>query len=323
MPIHVGFVGTGGIAQSTHLPRLAKISGVRVTGLCDVDRSRAKAAAAKHGGNVYTDYRRMLEHESLDCVYVCVPPKAHGRIECDVAQARLPMFIEKPVALDLPTARRVAAAIRRHRVGASVGYMYRYSDLVTKLKQLISGRDVALVVARYFCPLIPARWWRQRAESGGQTVEQLTHLYDVARYLVGTVAEVSAQGYCGIHRAVKPYDIEDATAVCLKFRNGTLGTFAYSCTTAKEWESSIELVGDGFRAAINFDAGRMVWTETKPRDFDARNDPHTEESRAFIQAVRTGDFSRVRSSYEDATKTLELTLAVNRSIKSGRTVRLK
>ena len=323
MPIHVGFVGTGGVTQWGHMPRLAKISGVRIAGLCDLNRQAAQAAAQKYGGNVYTNHRKMLAAESLDCVYVCVPPKAHGAIEIDVAQAGLPMFIEKPVALDLATARRIQSAMRKHRVEASVGYMFRYLDLVTKLKQLTSGRNVALFVARYFCPLIPHTWWRRRAESGGQTVEQVTHLYDLARYLAGSVAQVSAHGYYKVHRAVKPYDIDDATGASLQFTGGTLGTFAYSCTTAKEWQSSIELVGDGFRAAVDLNAKTMVWMESRLREFDARNDPYTEENRAFIQAVRTGDFSRVRSSYADAVKTLELTLAVNRSITSGKSVRLK
>ena len=323
MAIQVGFIGTGGVTQWGHMPRLAKISGVQIRGLCDLDRKAAEAAAEKYGGNVYTDYRKMLADESLDCVYVCVPPKAHGQIEIDVAKARLPMFIEKPVALDLATARRIHAAMRKHRVEASVGYMYRYLDLVTKLKQLISGRNVALFTARYFCPLIQHKWWRQRAESGGQTVEQLTHLYDLARHLIGSVTQVSAHGYYEIHRTVKPYDIDDATAAYLQFAGGTLGTFAYSCTTAKEWHSAIELVGDGFRAAIDLNDRTMVWMESRLREFDARNDPYTEESRAFIQAVRTGDFSRVRSSYADAVKTLELTLAVNKSIASGRSVRMK
>lgn len=323
MAIDVGVIGTGGIAQTAHLPRLAEISGARIRALCDLDRSRAKAAAQKHGGNVYTDYRRMLREESLDCVYVCVPPKAHGPIEVDLAKARLPMFIEKPVALDLATARRVAAAMRKNRVEASVGYMYRYSDLVIKLRQLISGRHVAVVVVRYFCPLVAIPWWRQRDQSGGQTVEQLTHHYDVVRYLIGAVDQVSAQGYYGIHQAVKPYDIEDATTVLLRFKSGTLGVFAYSCTCAKEWYSSIEMVGDGFRAQIDLGAREMKWTESRMREFDGKNDPHTEENRAFIRAVHTGDFSRVRSSYDDAVKTLELTLAVARSIKSGKAVRLK
>ena len=323
MPIHVGFIGTGGIARSAHMPRLANISGVEITGQCDVKRKTAEAAAREHGGNVYTDHRKMLAAESLDCVYVCVPPKAHGAIEIDVARAGLPMFIEKPIALDMGTARRIDRAMQKTRVEASVGYMYRYSDLVQKLKQLISGRTVALFVARYFCPLIPHDWWRRRSESGGQTVEQLTHYYDLARYLVGSVAQVSAHGCYQVHRAVKPYDIDDATAASLQFKSGALGTFAYSCTTAKEWQGSIEVVGDGFRADVNLNVRRMAWMESRARDFEGRSDPHTEENRVFIQAVKTGDFSRCRSSYADAMKTLELTLAVNKSIKSGRPVKMK
>ncbi|MDM4777925.1 Gfo/Idh/MocA family oxidoreductase, partial [Micromonospora sp. b486] len=48
-----------------------------------------------------------------DAVYVCVPPFAHGPVEEAVVAARVPMFVEKPVALDLETAERIAALVQQ------------------------------------------------------------------------------------------------------------------------------------------------------------------------------------------------------------------
>ena len=74
--MRIGFVGTGGIANY-HLEHLVKIKEAEIVALCDVAEERAKGAAKKYGGTAYSDYKKMLDKEKLDALYICVPPFAH------------------------------------------------------------------------------------------------------------------------------------------------------------------------------------------------------------------------------------------------------
>src|ERR1043166_5682977 len=76
MPVRVGFVGCGGMATG-HMNNWAQMKErgeeVAMAAFCDVDRSRAETQANRFGGRAYDDFRRMLDQEELDAIYVVVP----------------------------------------------------------------------------------------------------------------------------------------------------------------------------------------------------------------------------------------------------------
>ncbi len=72
MPIRIGFVGIGWIA-GTHMDALSQLEDAQPVAFCDLDSGRAERAAARFGGRAYTDWRAMLDAESLDALYICLP----------------------------------------------------------------------------------------------------------------------------------------------------------------------------------------------------------------------------------------------------------
>jgi predicted dehydrogenase len=100
MPIRIGFVGTGGIAN-THFDALSQLEEAQLVAFCDIDSARAERAAARFSGRAYTDWRTMLDAESIDALYICLPPYAHDGVEIEAAQRGVHLFVEKPVARDL------------------------------------------------------------------------------------------------------------------------------------------------------------------------------------------------------------------------------
>ena len=106
MPIRIGFVGIGWIA-GTHMDALSQLEDAQPVAFCDLDSGRAERAAARFGGRAYTDWRAMLDAESLDALYICLPPHAHDGVEIAAAERGIHLFVEKPVARDLDYARRV------------------------------------------------------------------------------------------------------------------------------------------------------------------------------------------------------------------------
>src|SRR5437016_3255 len=122
--VKIGFVGTGGIANS-HLGRLAEIEAAQIVALCDVAEERVQEASRRWGGKTYTDYRQMLETETLDALYVCIPPFAHENAEILAAQKGIHLFVEKPVVLDLELGVRIKEVVEKAGIITSVGYGMR------------------------------------------------------------------------------------------------------------------------------------------------------------------------------------------------------
>jgi len=320
MTVKVGFIGVGGIANA-HLAHLAKIKGADVIALCDVKEERLKSSHGKYGGKAYTDYREMLDKEELDCIYICVPPFAHQDIELDIAQRGIPFFIEKPIHLYAEKAEKVEKIIKKKNLITSVGYLLRYMDIVKKAIEVLREKSIALVLGRYFggVPGAGKGWYSIKEKSGGQIVEQATHIVDLMRYLVGEVNSVYAQGFYGLNR-FETYNVEDASIAMLRFGNGVIGSLV-STWLLWSYYPLLEIITKGLKLQLSLSSLKLSFPN-KEEKFREEGDPMLVEDRIFIEAVKSGDPSKIESDYSDALRTLKLTLAINESIEKGKMIKL-
>lgn len=319
MAIKVGFIGTGGIA-SNHFNHLTKLN-VEFAGLCDTDEERAKAAADRLGGRAFTDYRRMLDEVDLDVCYICVPPFAHGDPERAVIERGIHLFVEKPVALDMGVAREIDAMIKEKGIIAGVGYHWRYLGSVDAVKERLEGREIAMMLGYWVGGMPGVWWWRRMDKSGGQPVEQTTHIFDLARYFGGDVVEVyAAHAQRFLHKEVENFDIDDVGTVTLKFANGLIANISSGCIG--DYKVGLDIISKDLYFQIN-GSSQLVTVDKGNRTSEAfEGDPYYREDEVFIEAVRSGDPSAIRSDYSDAVKTLEVTLAANESAKTGMPIKL-
>ena len=75
----------------------------------------------------------------------------------------------------------------------------------------------------------PPPWWRAFDQSGGQFVEQCTHLVDICRYTMGDIEEVSAFATRGFISGVPDYSVDDGMVVNARFSSGALASFSTGC----------------------------------------------------------------------------------------------
>jgi myo-inositol 2-dehydrogenase/D-chiro-inositol 1-dehydrogenase len=317
--VRVGFVGTGGIAQ-THLEALSRIEGAQLVAFCDVDAARAESAAARFGGRAYTDYAQMLREEPLDALYVCVPPHAHGEVEQLAAERGIHLFVEKPVARTLECARAVDAAIQKAGILSAVGYHFRYYGATERARERLQGLPIGMAIGYWHGGMPGVPWWRQHALSGGQLVEQTTHIVDLARYLVGEIVEVFAYLAHGV--APLPYpdsDVSEAGVIAMRFANGAVGTITNTCMLNPPGEVALKIYTPDRILEVSW--GKLVETEANRREeYSSHDNPYLNEDRAFIEAIRTGDASLIRSTYSDGVRTLAVTLAADESARTGKPV---
>ncbi|MFQ6066525.1 MAG: Gfo/Idh/MocA family protein, partial [bacterium] len=205
---------------------------------------------------------------------------------------------------------------------SSVGYLYRYSDIVNRAKEEVSKRKIALILGHYLCPMPSIRWWRNKNESGGQIVEQTTHIFDLARYLVGEVDTIYGQRSRGLMEDVEDYSLDDASCVNLHFQSGAVGSISSACTLKRGRDWGINLIGKGFRIDLLLSAHLLIISNGKRKEIRMQTDPYQAEDEAFIEAVKKNKPEIIRSTYSDALKTLKLTLAADSSLEKGKIISL-
>jgi myo-inositol 2-dehydrogenase / D-chiro-inositol 1-dehydrogenase len=191
--VRIGMVGAGAVA-ARHVRTLLAMDGVELAAVADPALERAKELAAEAGAAAYPNHMELLAAERLDAVYICVPPFAHGAPELAVIDAGLPMFVEKPVAIDQKTAAEIAVRMAGRPLVTCTGYHWRWLDIFDRAAELLADRPARLVQCSWLDKVPPPSWWPRRDGSGGQTIEQTTHVLDTARGLAGEVTEVNAFG---------------------------------------------------------------------------------------------------------------------------------
>ena len=312
--IRIGFIGCGGIAHE-YLSRLdAFPERARSVAFCDVDFGRAEALAAPRGARAFADWREMLDAVDLDALFVNLPPFARGDELVEAARRGLHLFTTKPLGLGLDGPRRSLDAIEAAGVVAQVGYMFRYSGITERAKALLAGRPVALVLGQVIGSM-PGGWVAQQALSGGQIVEQATHLVDAARFLAGDAETAFARASTG--HAADRVDYPDSTSLTLTHAGGAVTTVL---STAAVWQFywGLTVVARDLHLDLVYDEWTLRGTVDGQRiDEHLPASGYPEQVEAFLTAVEADDPSLVRSPYRDAFNTFAATLAATRSLETG------
>jgi predicted dehydrogenase len=315
----VGLVGAGAVG-ARHAAVLTGFDDVELVAVADVDLAAAAGLAGRCGARAYRGHEPMLERERLDALYICVPPFAHGPPERAALEAALPFFVEKPLAADWATARALADEVERAGVPTGVGYHWRHLDTVERARELLAANPARLVIGYWLDKLPPPAWWLDRRRSGGQTIEQTTHVLDLVRLLAGEVEEVSSLAAACARSALADATIDDASAATLGFATGAVGSLVSTSLLTAKHRAGVELFADGLVLALSetelsFDRGEggVLTTPT----CDARR----AVDRDFVDTVR-GARDAARVDYGEALRTHRVACAIAASAERGERVRV-
>ena len=185
-------IGAGGIAQKKHLNGYSKLPQVTLAAICDTNRPAAEALAQEFNiPHVYTDYREMLEKESLDLVSVCTPNATHKDITVYALSQGCHVHVEKPMALNAVEAQEILDAQKKYGKLVQVGLNKRFLSNTVLLRRLLH-EDFFGDLYRVRCGWernsgIPGvgRWFTDRALSGGGALIDLgVHYLDLAMWVL-------------------------------------------------------------------------------------------------------------------------------------------
>ena len=314
----IGFIGGGGIARR-HLHVLRDFDDVELVAVADP--ACADETAADFGLTSYPEHEAMLGAEGLDAVCICIPPFAHGSAERACLERGLPFFAEKPLALDLGAAEEIGRAVEAAGLVTAVGYHWRYMSHVALARERLEETPARLALGYWLGDTPPPAWWHRQDGSGGQMVEQTTHLFDLARYLVGEARTVCAAGGRSARAAFPDLDVHDATAALVTFESGAVGTFASTCLLGWTHRVGLHLFGPALAVEIGEHDLVVDIGEGRPVT-PAEADPVVLEDRDFVDAVQ-GKPNRIRVPYAEALKTHRLVLAAQRAVETGEVVEIE
>ncbi len=213
--VRVGLLGCGG-RGTTHVETILKNTDARITALADMfqdrlDKARRKvdelSEAKGHPGVQQTflgpkAYQQILESKEIDAVVIATPPYFHVEHLAAAVEAGKHVYCEKPVAIDVPGAKRVLEIGKKAegKISLDVGFQIRMAPPFVELVERIHAGalgEIAAGVAYYYCPRIeidypdapqPARrlrnWIQDRELSGDIIVEQNIHAIDICNWVL-------------------------------------------------------------------------------------------------------------------------------------------
>lgn len=325
----VGLIGCGGIA-GFHVSHLIQMDDVEIVSVADPVEERRLQMAEKVGASrVLREHGELYDHareDALDAVYICIEPTAHTDTELRAIDLNLPFLVEKPMTLDLALGDKIDKLTSEKNLITSVGFQDRYLDLIDIIKaELPKHKKGGLVYGSWVGGIPGVWWWMKHSTCGGQLVEQNIHLLDGLRYLFGEPLSVYATRSRGMLKAgddaPAEYENDDHSTAVIRFENDVTATLVSGC-----YMRDIN-PRNGFLITLNdmiLDYGLrhnlIIRTQYEVRDVLRRNDQGFDEDRTFIDAVKSGDGSKIRSPYGDALKTLKLGFAANESMETGKVV---
>jgi predicted dehydrogenase len=152
--LRVAVIGLNGRGRN-HLSSLARISGVRVVALCDVDTAILdKVKPTVNGGDVktYVDVRRLLESNEIDAVTIATPNHWHSLGGIWAVQAGKDVYLEKPVSHNVWEGRQLVAAAKKYDKIIQAGTQIRSGEGLQEAVQWVKAGNIGkITAARGFC----------------------------------------------------------------------------------------------------------------------------------------------------------------------------
>jgi len=335
--VRIAFVGCGGHANHSLYPVIHRINEIDLVAVVDRIEEKRLRVQRKFGAlNAYAEVDEMLDKEQPDGVCIVGPPQMHYEVGMQVLDRGIPIFVEKPSAIDFDHAYRLAEAARNARTFGMTAFMKRFATAYEEAKAITNTPEfgtVSMVSVRYTHGKYPLIWGLE-PEPLCCLVGNQCHAFDLARFFGGDVTEVYAK-LCDHGQGCFAF------AVTLAFQSGAVGLLNSNATDDPAWNIRETLNVSGLLCSV--DVEDMIYLDYRRRErwssnlqrFPWRQGmyalPHAVaygqggqylgyegELRHFAICIRTGETPR--SSLYDGSAALAIAEAIWESAHTGKPV---
>ncbi|MGH8014789.1 MAG: Gfo/Idh/MocA family oxidoreductase, partial [Candidatus Zixiibacteriota bacterium] len=247
MQIGIGFVGAGGFASGVLLPNLKKISTLRLVSIMSGSGVSAVTGADTFGfERTVSSYEQMLIDKNVNALFIANRHHQHAEFVLKAVKAAKPVFVEKPLCLNLSELVQIVGEYKKNPVPNMVGFNRRFAPLIQKMKSALIENNYPLSIHyRINAGFIPTNHWIQDEETGGgRIIGEVCHFVDLLCFLTGAKpVKVSAES---LAMPDEQYRSDDNIQVMLRFSDGSVGTINYVASGNKLMPKEyLEVFGGG------------------------------------------------------------------------------
>jgi UDP-N-acetyl-2-amino-2-deoxyglucuronate dehydrogenase len=254
--MRVGIIGTGAIAGK-HAKAYRNI-GYQVLLCTDRTEARGRTFAETSGAKFVTTAEDVCSHPDIDYVDVCTFPAYRLAAVELCARFRKHVLVQKPMAIDLDTARKMIALAREAGIQLGVVSQHRFDDSILFLKAAISAGRLGRILqadayvkwfrsAEYYARPVKGSW---QVEGGGALISQAIHQLDVLLHLIGPVEEVFGYWQLG---ALHKIESDDLLCAVLRYASGATGVLQASTALWPGYPERLEIHGTKGTAIVTGD----------------------------------------------------------------------
>ncbi|MFK4149406.1 Gfo/Idh/MocA family oxidoreductase [Streptomyces sp. NPDC004065] len=272
--MRIGVIGTGRIG-TIHANTLSRHREVGSLILTDTNPARAQELAHRLGETAAPGVDEIFKW-GVDAVVITTATSAHAELIGRAAHSGLPVFCEKPIALDLPGTLQALAEVEAAGTILQMGFQRRFDAGYTGAREAVrSGRLGRLHTVRALTSdqaPPPAAWLPL---SGGLFRDTLIHDFDMLRWVTGReVTDVYAAGSDAGPAMFRDARDVDTGAALLTLDDGTLATATATRLNGAGYDVRMELAGERDQIVVGLD-DRTPIASTEPTGPPAADKPWT------------------------------------------------
>jgi predicted dehydrogenase len=243
MPLAWGIIGAGHMAQA-YVQAFATSRTARLVAIADMRSGSAARLAQQAGCAAYASYQALCQADTVDAVLVCTPPASHAEISRYFLQQGIPVLCEKPLSIDVASARSMFETAEAADVCLGMSAKYRYMTDVIEAKRLVAAGllgDIVGCETTFVRRTDRAATWHVNVliSGGGVLSDHGPHAFDLLRYFLGPLETV----YVVEDRRLQNLPVEETVYVKVRNGEGVVGRMTLSWNESPHTDDFLILYG--------------------------------------------------------------------------------
>ena len=289
----LGLVGVGriGVMHANNIVALKETLGRRGVNirlkLTDVATEHARSVAAGLGAEFVPSVTELVA-SGVDGLVVATGTATHPELIRAGVDAGVPVFCEKPVAMNVSDALPVLDYIRENNGVVQIGHQRRFDAGYVEAKRAYQAGELGWIhsLRAVTCDMTPPPV-EFLATSGGLFRDCSVHDFDILRWLTGReIVEVYAKGSNNGDPAIGSVGDVDTALALITFDDGTVGTVSASRYNGAGHDVRLEIQGSNSSIMVGLDEKTALTSAEAEVTFPG-GEPHQTFAERFDQAYRS------------------------------------
>lgn len=271
--IRIGLIGAGRIGV-VHAGSINDTKGVDLAWVCDAFLESAEKLGAQYGAKVTSDPLEVINSGTVDAILIASPTATHVPLLEAGIDAGLHVMCEKPIDLDIAKVDALRAKANAAQTKIALGFNRRFHPQFESMHKRVAAGEIGnleqlIILSRDPAP--PSQAYI--AVSGGILRDMTIHDFDMARYFVPEIVEVSATGANVFCDYIKEEGDYDSVTITLRGSKGELVTIVNSRHSSYGYDQRLEAFGSG---------GMLLAKNQTPTTVEHYSAEHTEQREPYL-----------------------------------------